>query len=175
MNPIKEFEDAVSLLRHCRSQLQPIQELYNASLKNQQVGTDLQIKVKEFLEHIRSALDYSMHGLLERLQIVPINPRLIYFPYAELEQGKEDFRKKRVLQEVPLHPYIVSTLESFQHFIDPGNSWLPKLCDLCNKNKHRAFTPQVLGEGQQLAAPASRRGVIERIRTRSSLRHQEPP
>ena len=47
-------------------------------------------------------------------------------------------------------PEIAVKIESYQHFSNDENSWLPKFMELNNENKHQRLTPQTRKEVKQL-------------------------
>jgi hypothetical protein len=107
------------------------------------------------MENLRSALDFTAHGLFVKYIKSTKSNIKIYFPYATEEQSKADFQKQnRIERCIPglssYRPDIVAKIESYQPFSDPNNSWLPQFMDLNNENKHQQLTPQKRTETKQL-------------------------
>ena len=142
------FVQAQQLLDNSRQRLQTLKGAYEASVRDQCVKPDLLIEVKNFLENLRSALDYSAHGLVERYGIPPTKVRQIQFPYALESDDLTKFRQKvdRCLPGVSAaRPDILARIELAQHFYGPGSNWLLGFMQLTNENKHQSLTPQKLG------------------------------
>ena len=149
------FDDANHLVRFASEHFHHIEEAYNASLSEKEIKPELLIEIKNFMENLRSALDFSAHGLFQNYgSSTAPNPK-IYFPYALLSQSKEEFQKSlRINDCIPglstNRSDITTKLESYQHFAAPNNRWLPIFMDLNNENKHQQLTPQVRKEAKEL-------------------------
>jgi len=149
------FEDAAALVEHARGELPKIKKAYDESLEAQEVKSYLLVEIKNFLENLRSALDFSARGLFERFGQSPKSDPNIYFPYARLGQSRPDFEKsKRIDTCIPgltsSRPDIVSILMEIQHFGTKGYRWLPEFMELNNQNKHEKLTPQTRQESKEL-------------------------
>ena len=149
------FENAKALVQYSGEQLPGIEATYRKALSDKEVKSSLLIGIKNLMENLRSALDYSAHGLFNKYgSSSKANPR-VYFPYAFLGQTQAEFRnKKRVETCIPgltsSRPDIVARLESYQEFANPNNRWLPVFMELNNENKHQQLTPQTHREFKQL-------------------------
>ena len=87
------FDDANELIRHAESDFAKIREAYEASLHAKAVSGTLRVQIKNFVENLRSALDFAAHGLFDRFGSSPkANPK-IYFPYATAGQDRAAFEK----------------------------------------------------------------------------------
>jgi len=149
------FDDANHLVQYAREHFAHIEEAYNASLSEKEIKPKLLIEIKNFMENLRSALDFAAHGLFQNYGSSIASNQKIYFPYASLSQSKEEFQKSRRVDAcIPglstSRPDIVKKIESYQHFAVPNNRWLPIFMDLNNKNKHQQLTPQVRKEAKEL-------------------------
>ena len=149
------FDDASHLVQYARERFIEIEEAYNASLSEKEIRPKLLIEIKNFMENLRSALDFTAHGLFQNYGSSTASNPSIYFPYASLSQSKEEFqRSRRVDTCIPGlstgRPDIVAKIESYQHFTDPNNRWLPIFMDLNNENKHQQLTPQIRKEAKEL-------------------------
>ena len=126
-----------------------------SSLSEKSVKPTLLIEIKNVMENLRSALDFSAHGLFDKFSVSSrANPN-IYFPYSRLGQSQADFqRSNRIETCIPgittSRPDIVAKLESYQSFASTNNEWLPKFMELNNENKHSRLTPQTREEARQL-------------------------
>ncbi len=149
------FDDAKALVEHAASELPKLQKAYDASLSEKSVKPTLLIEIKNVMENLRSALDFSAHGLFDKYGVSSrANPN-IYFPYSRLGQSQADFqRSNRIESCIPgiatSRPDIVAKLESYQSFASTNNEWLPKFMELNNENKHSRLTPQTREEARQL-------------------------
>lgn len=149
------FDDATELINHAASDLATIREAYEASLHAKQVSGSLKVKIKNCVENVRSALDFSARGLFDKYGSSPkANPK-IYFPYAGATQDREAFVKSgRIEACIPgigaSRPDVVQSLMEMQHFGSHGYTWLPDFMDLTNENKHERLTPQVRKESKEL-------------------------
>ena len=158
------FDDANSLLQHAEKQLPQIKAEYESSLSKKEIDTSLLIDIKNFMENLRSALDFSAHGLFDAYGSSSKAKPNIYFPYAALAQDITKFRQnKRIERCIPgisaSRPDIASKLETFQHFSSPDNKWLPIFMDLNNENKHQQLTPQERKETKQLNISSGGAGI----------------
>jgi len=137
------FEMAEALVAWAKKRLAE-QDMYQFRAANLRlVTTDLQISVKEILEHLRSALDYCARGLHD---LCPLGPSCnVFFPIAKCGFLSKDF-PSLVGQRIPgllnARPDLVPVLQSFQEFASPNNWWLPDLATLCNESKHERLSVQ---------------------------------
>ncbi len=150
---MSKFDQAARLVDYSKSQLHEIEKLYEESLHAKAVSDALLIAIKNLMENLRSALDYTAHGLFSKLgSATKRNPK-IYFPYAVSGQTEADYRS-RVANCIPglprARPDIVDKLCSFQQFADAGNAWLLTFMNLNNSNKHQNLTPQIRRETKEL-------------------------
>ena len=161
---MSRFDDARSLVQHAQGKLPEIEAEYEASLAEKNVETGLLIDIKNFMENLRSALDFSAHGLFEAYG-APNRPNPnIYFPYALLSQNLSEFRQKNRIEIcIPgisaSRPDVVSKLESYQYFASADNRWLPLFMELNNENKHQQLTPQEKKERKQLNITSGGAGI----------------
>ena len=166
------FDDAKSLIEHAKSHLSKIESAYQSSLSEKAIDPELLVEIKNFMENLRSALDFSAHGLFAKYGSSTKTDPKIYFPYALLHQSQVDFRRaNRIETCIPgvssARPDITAKLESFQHFADPKNAWLPAFMELNNENKHQQLTPQIRKEKKELRI--SSRGAQMRIGPGASI------
>jgi hypothetical protein len=143
---MKAFEDALHLVSHCAERLPTLRAGHDRCLADKAVEPGFQIEVKNFMENLRSALDYCAAGLFDKYgNAEKPNPK-VYFPYAEGGESRQTFREKTVQRCIPgllaSRPDIVKRLEDYQYFGNTGN-WLALLAKLTNENKHNRLTPQV--------------------------------
>jgi len=149
------FDDAKALLEHVATELPKLQKAYDDSLTANSVKPTLLIEIKNVMENLRSALDFSAHGLFDKYCTSALANPKIYFPYSLLGQSRADFQssnwiEKKIRGITAARPDIVAKLESYQQFVGTQNEWLPKFMDLNNENKHKRLTPQTREEARQL-------------------------
>lgn len=149
------FDDARELIKYARDQLPEIQSAYDTSLSDQEIKPQLLIEIKNFMENLRSALDFTAHGLFDKYGSSTSKSPRIYFPYATLNQSETEFRRlSRIDTCIPglssSRPDIAEKIISFQHFSADQNKWLPIFMQLNNENKHQQLTPQTHKEAKEL-------------------------
>lgn len=141
------IDDAKNLVAHANRAFFKLRQEYEASLLAKEIRAELLIEIKNLMENLRSALDYTAHYLFGKFgRSNRPNPR-IYFPYAPLNQSQTQFQKKKRIDAcIPglsaSRPDIVAKLESYQCFASPDNRWLPIFMELNNASKHQELTPQ---------------------------------
>jgi len=149
------FDDAKYLVEFCKPTLEKIKKEYTDSLHERAIKKSLLIEIKNFMENLRSALDFTSHGLYEKYGDHARNGDKVYFPYAWEGLDNAGFNSKNLIDNkipgLPANrPDIASKIESYQHFASTNNLWLPKFMDLNNENKHQQLTPQIRKETKQL-------------------------
>lgn len=149
------FDDAKELIRHADGNLPKIRDAYQSSLHAKTVSADLRVQIKNFVENLRSALDYTARGLFESYGSSKKTTPQIYFPYARASQDRATFEKSgRIEACIPglgaSRPDVVQALLEMQHFGSRGYTWLPAFMNLTNENKHERLTPQVRRESREL-------------------------
>jgi hypothetical protein len=129
---MRYFDDANELVLHGKQTLDKIKSAYEESLHEQTIKKSLLIEIKNFMENLRSALDYSAHGLYDKYGDKAKKADKIYFPYTWTGLDKATFTAKKIIeQKIPgltaNRPDIEAKIESYQYFVSADNSWLPKL------------------------------------------------
>lgn len=157
-------EDALELIKESKNILAEIKNEYEESLHDQQIKPRLLIKIKNFMENLRSALDFTAHHLYDTYGIPNSGNSNIYFPYAWTGLDLHGFRAKNLIQNkipglITNRPDIAADIESYQHFTSNANSWLPKFMELNNENKHQKLSPQTRKEVKQLNIKSGNSGA----------------
>jgi hypothetical protein len=157
---MRQFEDAIHLIDYGKVSIEKIEISYVESLNDKQIRPYLLIKIKNFMENLRSALDYTANGLYAKYGKEPRKRKEISFPYALQTVNAIDFRRKQLIKEkIPgltgNRPDIAKKIESYQHFSNSDNVWLPKFMSLNNSNKHQELTPQTKFENRELITTLS--------------------
>ena len=148
------FQNAKELINYANDSYKKILEGYKDSLHEKTIKSSLLIEIKNFMENLRSALDYSAHGLFKKYGD-KTKSQDIYFPYAWNGLSRSEFKSRNIIEnKIPglskSRPDIVSVIERYQAFSSNENDWLPKFMDLNNENKHQNLTPQVRKDTKQL-------------------------
>lgn len=155
MHKNEYFDDAISLVEYCEKSFERIKISYKESLSTKTIKRELLIEIKNFVENLRSALDYSAHGIYESYgDHKRTNPE-IYFPYAWKTINAFEFSNKNLIEKkLPgvqaNRPDIADKIILYQHFSSDENIWLPKFMELTNKNKHQKLTPQTNTEQKEM-------------------------
>ncbi|MBI1889146.1 MAG: hypothetical protein HYS18_00715 [Burkholderiales bacterium] len=150
------FDDAKSLVAHAQGELPTIKRAYEESLTSKNISATLLVEIKNFFENLRSALDFTAHGLFDRHCAKTGKKPKIYFPYATASQSRGEFEKAgRIESCIPglsaARPDVVETILGMQHFAEGGTfAWLPPFMELNNENKHQRLVPQVRRETKEL-------------------------
>ena len=151
------LDDAKALIRKSEEQLKQLEEKYRASLSTKEISQGLKIDIKNILENLRSALDYSASYIYQTFCTPSGSPK-IYFPIAPINFNPNDFlslANKKIPGLSRARPDIVKLLASLQEFSSKQNDWLPELATLCNENKHEQLTPQEREETKTLTMKSS--------------------
>ncbi|KAB2797338.1 hypothetical protein F9L06_13490 [Brucella anthropi] len=111
---------------------------YETTMQTGVVSDEMQIVVKELLDHLRAALDYCAHQAWRHFSGQPSGAK-IYFPIAKEGFKESDFpslinRQMPGVAAVSSKAYQV--FRGFQSFADDKNAWLPELATLVNQTKH---------------------------------------
>lgn len=139
------------LLNSSKETLSIITEYYYHSLEDKEISLVLKLKIKHFLEDVKSAFDYTAFVIFNKYcsQYVTNNledhKRGVYFP---VKFKKENFNKY-VRDTYPNlkdnHSNIHSIFEDLQPY-NNNHEWFRIMNSLVNNNKHRSFTPQTKEE-----------------------------
>lgn len=145
------IDDAKELIQESKATFIEIKKAYDDSLNDKEVKSSLLIKIKNFMENLRSALDFTAYDLFDKYGTSTTTNPKIYFPYAKNGLSKADFQTKKIIEKnlpgvIANRPDIVAKIESFQWFSCSDNRWLPKFMDLNNENKHQRLSPQTRKE-----------------------------
>lgn len=135
--------DIDALIEDAGDQLEHVRELYEDSLREQEVPARLRTRIKNVVENQRSALEYLAHAIYEAYG--DGKGRRSYFPIAK---ASSDFPGlfERMLPGVAANcPPVRNAIEARQPY-QPGFEWLQHLSLLTNENKHRRLTPQTRTE-----------------------------
>ncbi|HQH17986.1 MAG TPA: hypothetical protein PKZ43_00410 [Bacteroidales bacterium] len=149
--------DVNALIEHAKNDFENIKNQYSKALDETSISSTLQINIKNFMENLRSALDYLAHDIYEK-HIAPYRktngkPEIIkiFFPYGKTEN---DF-KSGVGSSLPDLKIVSIKLYEIIEAIQPykiGDNWLYDFCKILNDKKHNTLTPQTKTKKQTMTA-----------------------
>ncbi len=155
---MSQFDDARTLVDHCEAKNEAIRAMYARCLAAETVAPELQVEVKNFMENLRSALDYCASALFSKYGSSTKSHPKIYFPCVFPPKDRVAFRNTVVEQKIPgllaSRPDIVDILESYQYFGHTGN-WLCSFMRIVNEHKHEHLTGQVKKQYKTVAIKAT--------------------
>jgi hypothetical protein len=144
-----------ALLDHAGADLKKIEEQYGQALNSNSIPPSLQIDIKNYMENLRSALDYSAHDVYEH-RVAPHRSASgqseiskIYFPYGKSENDFKSAAGSSLPDLKSLAPTVYAALEAVQPY-KVGDNWLYDFCSILNEKKHDTLTPQVREEKRGL-------------------------
>jgi hypothetical protein len=159
------FKEAQELVNYSELSLTKIKKEYDNCLSEKELKSSLLIEIKNFMENLRSALDYTAHGLFDKYGNKSISNPKIYFPYAWDGLDLVGFRNKNIIeQKIPgltsKRGDIAAKIETYQYFYSIENHWLPKFMELNNENKHQKLSPQTRNESKELEISSNGASMI---------------
>ena len=170
-------ENVNSLLNHAKTDLDKIESEYNNALKNKNIPDSLKIDIKNFLENLRSVLDYLAHDIYEQkvhpVRIANGDPPIqkIYFPYGKTSNNF-NFRLGTCFPNLSnIDNDLFLLIEGIQPF-KAGDSWLLDFCNVTNEKKHNSLTPQERSETQTMTASVGGTSVTMPINNPNFSIHQ---
>src|SRR5450432_4254477 len=111
---------------------------YEAAMLSESVPDEMQIVVKEILDHLRAALDYCAQQVWTHFSSRPPGTK-VYFPIAQEGAKESDFlsvMNRQMPGVAAASAPAYETFKNFQAFTDKANAWLPELATLVNQTKH---------------------------------------
>jgi len=161
---MRYIEDATELINESKTTLEEIKKAYTESLNEQEVKPKLLIKIKNFMENLRSGLDFIAHNLFDKYGSSTTSSPNIYFPYAWEGLSQADFQAKNRIEKcipglIATRPDIAGKIETFQWYSNTENNWLPKFMELNNENKHQRLSPQTRKEVKELRIQSGNVGM----------------
>ena len=143
--------DIDSLISNMQKEYGSIENLYNSSLRDKEINSDLKIKIKNYLENGRSILDYCAHDIAD---VVGIKNDKIYFPIVDKTSNISSFQSN-IGRNLPKLDLINKKLFDYLEKIQPYNSnynWLADFVLVTNNTKHSQLTPQTKTEIQRIVS-----------------------
>jgi hypothetical protein len=139
------LSDSRACLAVAYSMLENIKNEYREAILKDNTPSTLNVTIKNFLENVRSSLEYSTHYIFTTHCSIHYNAKElerknVYFPIRKTQSSfdeciNSDFRGLRDDK-----PEIYQILKSCQSF--NGQMWAQHLATLSNKNKHIKLTKQ---------------------------------
>lgn len=114
---------------------------YESAVRFDEVPLSLSIKVKNYCENLRSALDYLAHEIFEWLHPVEVLPRGLYFPTAWEKSKAEATIEKQFPELKKRSPALWSIVHDFQPY-RRKNKRLRHFLTVLNDSKHWDLVPQ---------------------------------
>lgn len=161
------YKSIQSLLKYSHKQCKQIESLYNISLTKKIIDSELQPLIKNYLENLKSCLDYCAHDIYEKITQNG-NSTKLYFPIKSTRAEFETIIKKDFTSLNLVSAKIFDILEEVQPY-NKGGQWLEEFNKLTNDNKHQDLTPQIKKEIPQKLS-ISHRGATITMGRASSLK-----
>ena len=145
---MSRIDDIEATLEVAEELFESIEQEYRRSLKIKSISPKLPVLIKNYLENLRSPLDYAAREISDNILGKSMKA---YFPVAckdqaaFIKQMNKDFPN---LQD--REPQLFSTIEKIQPFQSDGCEALRKLSKLVNENKHDRLTEQTKTEQKGL-------------------------
>lgn len=145
------FDESKFLLKNSKEMLEIIDDFYRKSLLDKEISIVLKLKIKHFLEDIKSSFDYAAFKIyksycLDHIKDKPEDhERVVCFPVHFSEKKFNTFIKNIFPELENANPKIVQLIKKVQPF-EEKEEWYKTFNSLVNKNKHRYLTPQTKNE-----------------------------
>lgn len=139
---MNRLTDINALLIRAEKLLPKIESDYNNSLHAKAISTDLKIDIKDFMGHLRSALDYLAHDIRDKFCPTANQKDDLYFPIRGDREKFDNYIKKAYPGLDSNCPELYEYLESIQYYHGGNSKWLTHFNDLNNENKHEKLVEQ---------------------------------
>ena len=143
--------DINAVLAEADEQLQSIEADYARALREKKIPTRLPVRIKNYLENLRSSLDYVATDISENV-LGRTSSERSYFPIGcrtPAEFWSHLQRNLPCLKE--RNPSLCAVLEGIQPYGSGALQALPKLSKLVNESKHERLSPQTRRESRSLS------------------------
>ncbi len=148
-------DPVIALIEHAKNALDRIREQYGKALNAKAIPTSLVIDIKNYMENLRSALDYIAHDIYEakihpyRISTGKQEVKRIYFPYGRNENDFKSSLGSSLPELKTISPDLYDIIEEIQSH-KTGDNWLCDFCSILNEEKHNTLTPQTKEEKRGL-------------------------
>jgi len=150
-----------ALLKRSADDLKKIESKYNNSLHAQVIADDLRIDIKDFLEKLRSVLDYLAHDIRET-HCPDASPKILFYFPVLADRPKFDGKVGEWYPGLELKsPDLYAYLESLQPYHN-DYLWLRSFNRINNENKHKNLVPQTRKEIKQIRVTSAHGSVAWR-------------
>lgn len=149
------FEDALNLIDYSRAGFNLLKLEYGYCTDIKTVTPGLPVMIKNFLQNVRSALDFSSHALYKKFGDQSKSAKTIHFPYAWLGATEKEFEKKVDINLPGIknsRPDIYQILNSYQYYNSDDNIWLPEFMELINDNRYADLAIEPIEDVDQLVS-----------------------
>ena len=147
------LSETLNFIDYSRAELNMLKLEYSRCTDNKTITADLPVKIKNFLENLRSSLDASAKILYEKFGDRSNQPKIIHFPYAWIGATEAEFDKK-VDMYLPgiksSRPDIYQLLNSYQYYQEEDNIWLPAFMELAFENNHDKLAIEAVDDVDQV-------------------------
>lgn len=134
-------EDINSLIEVADELFDKIKKEYKESLKKQTLNPKIAVYIKNYLENLRSPLDYIANEIVDN--VLHTQPARAYFPISSTDPDDfETYANRHLPGLKEADPALYDTLEQMQPYHLSGCKSLFKLFNLVNSNKHSHLSPQ---------------------------------
>lgn len=143
-------DDIQALLAVADELFEKIEAQYRESLEQQEVSPKIAVYIKNYLENLRSPLDYIASEIAQHVLNSTKNHKP-YYPINCVSRTDFEGQLKRNLPELEAtNPKLFSIIESLQPYHSSGCTTLPQLSTLVNENKHGQLSAQKRTESRGL-------------------------
>jgi hypothetical protein len=151
--------DVQAMLEVADETFQRIEELYKRALAEKSISPKLSVYIKNYLENLRSPLDYLACEISE--EVLKRGKQKVYYPVAcENRKAFDSFMVRNLPDLDSAHAGLFKKIEDAQAYNSSGCRALPKLSKLVNENKHSHLSHQVKREERGITIDFSGRAKI---------------
>lgn len=155
---MSRLSDINALLNRADKLLPKMESDYNNSLQAKSVSADLKIDIKDFIGHLRSALDYLAHDIRDKFCPTANQNDDLYFPIRG-DRTKFDNYINRAFPGLNSNcSDLYNYLEEIQPYHGSNNVWLTHFNDLNNENKHEKLVEQKRTETRTVKVSSNQSG-----------------
>lgn len=162
-------QDIEVLYKELRSDHDKLRKEYDFRDINEQDVVKIIRRIKHILEDNRSVMDYIATDISKKYHV---NRKKIYFPYAEIDETKEQYSKRLDEYFLGIDDNLKRVLIKYQ-FMGRLRKWGINLKTITNKMKHTSFLVQKISCGKVITLSSC--GTILEIRGKIDIeeRNQE--
>lgn len=147
---MSRLDDINAVLEVADALLQKIQTEYDQSLSSKAISPKLSVYIKNYLENLRSSLDYIASEICEETLSIS-KAHKPYFPISCENNKAFNAHIDMYFPALDVVNYkLYTVLEELQSYKPSGCKALPKLSKLVNENKHNRLSPQTRTEKRGL-------------------------